>query len=55
MATLEAAGHFLLYESDLQKNGSKFEASVRKREKDNPLFGFLHPGNQHHALYRSAM
>ena len=38
----------------MQKNGIKFEASVRKREKDNPLFGFLHPGNQHHVLYRSA-
>lgn len=36
----------------VQKSGVKFEASIRKREKSNPRFGFLMPGHRYHDFYR---
>ena len=36
----------------VQKNGLQFEATVRKKEQDNPRFGFLLPWHSHHWYYR---
>ena len=41
-----------LFASLLQKSGVKFEASLRKRERANPRFGFLALEHQYHAFYR---
>ena len=41
-----------LFSCRLQKNGVKFEASVRKRERNNPRFAFLKADNEHHEYYR---
>ena len=35
-----------------QKNGVRFEATLRKREERNPRFAFLLPDNEHHCHYR---
>ncbi|BDA48235.1 probable splicing factor, suppressor of white-apricot homolog at N-terminal half [Coccomyxa sp. Obi] len=39
----------------VKKNGVKFEASVRKRERNNPRFAFLKPDNEHHGYYRQLL
>ncbi len=49
---LEAGFWWLTFWLGLQVNGSKLEASVREREKDNPRFAFLHPGHVYHHAYR---
>ena len=35
-----------------QKNGVRFEATLRKREQHNPRFAFLVPDSAHHWFYR---
>ncbi|CAL8465992.1 g5528 [Coccomyxa elongata] len=39
----------------VKKNGVKFEASVRKRERNNPRFAFLKPDSEHHGYYRQLL
>ena len=37
------------------RNGSNFEATVRRREKGNPKFAFLLPWNEYHWYYRQKL